>query len=357
MSAPLTFGLGLPQIAGPESGIADLRSLAPRAEALGFDALWVAEMTRAPALDPLGVLAHAAALTQRVRLGVAVLLTPLRAPIQLARDLATLDVLSGGRLTVGVGLGASPAVYARYGVPPGRRLRRYLDGLALLRALWTQDEVSFENDWWRLEGRTNLVRPVQRPHPPIWIGARRDRAVRRAVELADAWIGSGSAPWSEFFGSLEVALEHLAASGRDPGSFTIGKRVYVAAADDAAQARKRVRDCRDHLRRLLARRDRRPDRRPRRLRRAAQPARGPRRWPPPPASRRRRAAADGDPRRIGGPPGPPVARHPAPRLTGTPSDAGCPAAGPGAAPGRPHAAGRALLPPFKAALIRPRPPA
>lgn len=241
MTLAPTVGIGLPQIPGTGFSASGMGSFITRSEALGFDALWVSELTSAPILDPLGVLAHAAALTRRPRLGVAVLLTPLRAPLQLARDLATLDVLSGGRLTVGVGLGSSRALYPGYGLSAERRLRRYLDGLRLLRLLWTQDDVTFHDEWWHLEGPTRLVRPMQRPHPPIWVGARGHPGIRRAVRTGDGWIGSGSAPWPEFESSVQLVHETLAAEKRERSTFSVGKRVYLVVSDRAASATDRAR--------------------------------------------------------------------------------------------------------------------
>jgi alkanesulfonate monooxygenase SsuD/methylene tetrahydromethanopterin reductase-like flavin-dependent oxidoreductase (luciferase family) len=237
-----TFGVGLPQAPEPGGSPPDLPGFAARAEALGFDTLWAFELPNAPAVDPLALLAHTAALTRRARLGVAVLVTGLRIPLQLARDLASVDVLSGGRLTVGVGLGGSAKPYPRHGLSPHQRLRRHVEGLDLVRRLWTQDELTFENEWWRLEGPTNVVPPVQRPHPPIWIGAHAEPPIARAIRTAEGWIGAGSASPESFRASLEFATRELEASGRDPATFTIGKRVYLHVTGDEAASRPRVRE-------------------------------------------------------------------------------------------------------------------
>jgi len=239
---PMTsFGIGLPQIAPPGDELPDLGIVARRAEELGFEALWVSELSSAPVLDPLAVLAHAAGQTSHVRLGVAVVLAPLRIPVRLAQTLASLDVLSRGRLIVGLGYGSKPEIYARYGLSPERRLRRYLDGIDLMLRLWSEDEVDFENEWWTLKGPANVVKPVQRPHPPLWFGARSEPALRRAVKRGDGWIASGSIGAEEFQASLATVREQLEADGRDPASFTIAKRMYVAVTSDPARARERMR--------------------------------------------------------------------------------------------------------------------
>ncbi|MQA87496.1 MAG: LLM class flavin-dependent oxidoreductase [Streptosporangiales bacterium] len=235
-------GLAVPQVTADGSpSAAELAAFARRAEEAGFDGLWVCELTSAPILDPLNLLAYAAAGTTRVRLGVAVLLTPLRVPYQLAGELATIDRLSEGRLDVGVGLGGGTGIYPRYGVPAERRLRRYLDGLELLRRLWTEERVTFRNEWWQLDDVPAVVRPVQWPHPPLWFGARRGRALRRAAELGDAWIGSGSTPPTEFLEALTTVRDHLDALGRERAAFTIGKRMYIHVTDDPGSARERAR--------------------------------------------------------------------------------------------------------------------
>lgn len=233
------IGVAVPQVfsdGGPRP--ADVRAFAARAEALGFDGLWVSELTSAPVLQPLPLLAHVAAITTRVRLGVAVLLTALRSPVALAHELATIDLLSDGRLDVGVGYGSNEALYPVHGLPAARRLSRYVEGLRLLRRLWTEDAVS-HHGFWELDGVRLEPKPVQRPHPPLLFGARRGPALARAVELGDGWIGSGSASWDEFAASLATVRELVAARGRD-GSFTIGKRVYLSLAPSGRDERMRA---------------------------------------------------------------------------------------------------------------------
>jgi alkanesulfonate monooxygenase SsuD/methylene tetrahydromethanopterin reductase-like flavin-dependent oxidoreductase (luciferase family) len=234
------FAVALPQVVGDDFSSDDIRSFATRAEGLGFSALWVSELTSAPILDPLAVLAYAAAATTAPRLGVAVLLTPLRVPMQLARDMASVDHLSDGRLVVGVGFGSSTHLYPAYGLSSEHRLKRYVDGLELVRRLWTEDRVTFRNAWWDLEDVRGLA-PAQTPHPPLWFGARRGPALRRAAEIGDGWIGSGSAPHEEFCTSLAEVRRHLDDRGRDE-SFTIAKRVYIEVDDDVSRGRSRMRE-------------------------------------------------------------------------------------------------------------------
>jgi alkanesulfonate monooxygenase SsuD/methylene tetrahydromethanopterin reductase-like flavin-dependent oxidoreductase (luciferase family) len=233
------IGFGLPQVGDPAAA-GGHGAVASRAEELGMGTLWVSELLLAPWLDPLVLLAHIAAATRTARLGVAVVLGPLHTPVRLANQLASVDVLSEGRLVAGIGLG-SRSFHPRYGVDPERRLARYLDGIELVRRLWTEDEVAFDNGMWRLDGPANVVRPVQRPHPPILIGARTERAVRRTIGIGDGWVAAGSAPPEEFDAALSVLHRALDEQGRDPASFPVAKRVYVAVSEDLARDRSRVR--------------------------------------------------------------------------------------------------------------------
>jgi probable F420-dependent oxidoreductase len=236
------YGIALPQVTGPGGADTDhLRRFVEQAERLGYAGLWVNELTSAPILDPLPLLSYVAAATDTVRLGVAVLLTPLRTPLRTARELATLDQLSGGRLIVGVGLGGSTSLYPPSGIPVEGRTRRFEDGVRLLELLWTDDKVTFESDWWQVQNLTVEPKPRQRPHPPIWFGARSEPALDRAVRLGDGWIGSGSAGPDEFRRHLNHIRRRLDAAGRDPLRFTLAKRVYVHVADEPGSGRDHVR--------------------------------------------------------------------------------------------------------------------
>jgi alkanesulfonate monooxygenase len=206
----LTFGFALPTHAGRRLAYDEadrLRALAERAEALGFDALWVAEhLLRAPLiynvsfLSPLTVLAHVAARTRRIRVGTAILVLPLRQPVVLAKELATLDFLSGGRLVLGVGTGWDAQEFEACGVPLRERAARTDEGLALLRRLLTEERVTFEGAHHRVRDVTIDPRPLRVPE--IWIGggskigdpdaADKPRMARSVLERirreADVWI-------------------------------------------------------------------------------------------------------------------------------------------------------------------------
>jgi alkanesulfonate monooxygenase SsuD/methylene tetrahydromethanopterin reductase-like flavin-dependent oxidoreductase (luciferase family) len=220
-------GINIPQDIGPESTAAALGDFCRDAESRGFDSLWVSESHRPGVLEPLTVLAHAAAATRHVRLGTAVLLSAFRTPRQLAATVASTDRLSGGRLDLGVGLGNDPAEYARRGLHPGHRGRHFTAHLAVLRRLLEEEAVSSETAWWRLDGLPRQVAPTQFSGPPLLVGASRGAALRRAVEMGDGWIGAGSVTAAFFRGALRKVRRLLDETDRDPAAYPVRKRVYL----------------------------------------------------------------------------------------------------------------------------------
>src|SRR4029453_2288548 len=118
-----------------------------------------------PALAPVELLTYAAAVTERLQLGAAVLLTALRTPVHTAKSLATLDQLSGGRLIVGVGLGGNPKIYPAVGLTARRRPARFAEGLRVMRRLWPDPAVTADGEFYRLENASLQPRPLQTPHP------------------------------------------------------------------------------------------------------------------------------------------------------------------------------------------------
>jgi probable F420-dependent oxidoreductase len=186
------------------------------------------------------LLSWAAALTSRIRLGTAVLLTPLRSPVHLAKSLATLDQLSGGRLDVGIGLGGNPKIYAAFGISAARRVARFNEGLRLMQALWTEPRVTFAGEFWQLENAALEPKPLQRPHPPLWVGAHHPDAFRRSVAWAKGFMGAGSATTATFAKEVALLRKLLTEAGRDPASIEIGKRVYVGVDRDRDRAGRRM---------------------------------------------------------------------------------------------------------------------
>jgi alkanesulfonate monooxygenase SsuD/methylene tetrahydromethanopterin reductase-like flavin-dependent oxidoreductase (luciferase family) len=166
-----------------------------------------------------------------------VLVMPRHNPVLLARELAAIDQLSEGRLDVGVGLGRVEPELVPLGFPADRPLRRLSEGVEVLRALWTQDDAHLDGSIWRLDGVTQLPRPLQEPHPPIWFGVGGPRGLRAAARLGDAWLGAGSSSTAQFLERAARLREELAAAGRDVATFPVGKRVYLSIDPSAEAAR------------------------------------------------------------------------------------------------------------------------
>ena len=219
-----------------------IRRFARRAEELGFDSLWVQEsiIGRQRQLDSIELLTFAAACTTRIRLGAAVLLLPLRSPVPLAKTLVTLDQLSGGRLTLAMGLGRAGPTDAAFGIESGSRLARFNEALRILKALWTQDSVTLEGEYWQLQGVAMEPKPVQKPHPPLWFGVHAPNALKRTARHADGFIGAGGTSTEQFAEEVQQLRRLLADEGRDPKQFPFSKRVYIAVDNDRERAGRRL---------------------------------------------------------------------------------------------------------------------
>jgi len=222
--------------------IAHIRDFLARAEALGYESAWVVERVLGAicALESVGLLTYAAAVTTRMRLGSAVLLTALRNPVHLAKSLATLDQLSGGRLIIGVGLGGDPKAYPAYGLSGERRAARFEEGIEVMKRLWTEPRVTFKGRFTALDHVAMEPKPAQKPHPPVWFGAHHPNALKRTVALGSGFIGAGSSPTSQFVDEVRLLKGMLADAGRDPAAFPIGKRVYLAIDRERDRAGKRL---------------------------------------------------------------------------------------------------------------------
>lgn len=239
----MRFAISIPQGVG-EHGFdpAAFRAQLLRAEELGFESAWTQEqiLGSARTLSPLEAMTYAAACTERLRLGCAVFVTPLRAPVHLAKSLGTIDQLSRGRLEVGIGIGGRVRPFSAFGVDPEGLVARFTEGLALMKACWTEPQIKFDGRFWQLDGAAMEPKPVQKPHPPVWIGGSVPAALRRAVRLGDGFFGAGSQTTAQFAEQVRVVRAELAHSGRDPATFQIAKRVYIHVDDDAARAAQRI---------------------------------------------------------------------------------------------------------------------
>ncbi|HKA41318.1 MAG TPA: LLM class flavin-dependent oxidoreductase [Burkholderiales bacterium] len=234
----IAVGISLPHRSPDPIDMAAVERVAQRAEALGFSDLWVTENTldHVFCFDPGVILSYAAAITRRIRLGVAVTVLPVHNPSHVANQMATLDYVSHGRAILGIGLGREHH-YADFQVPMERRVRRFREGVEIIRALWTQAKVDYQGDIFRLHGAEMMLKPVQKPHPPIWFGGDHPDAIRRAATLADGWMGSGGSSIAGFGKSVPLLRAELEKVGRDPARFPISKRVFLSVAERADAAR------------------------------------------------------------------------------------------------------------------------
>ena len=217
---------------------APLLDLGARAEALGFDSLWVGDSIVAkPRHDPLTLLAALAARTVRALLGTAVLLPALRNPVVLAHQVATLDQLSAGRLILGLGIAADlpniRAEFAAAGVPFEKRVGRLLEGVRLWRALWSGKPVSWSGRW-TLEEQALAPTPWRPEGPPLWLGSFVDAGAVRAGRLFDGWFPTGPDP-ETFRRRWELVRETAQAAGRNPDA--ICPALYLTLCIDADATR------------------------------------------------------------------------------------------------------------------------
>lgn len=202
------------------------------AEEMGYDTIWLTEHHfvedgYSPSMIPLA--AAIAARTKRIRIGTFVLLMPLHQPLHVAEDAATIDVLSNGRFDLGLGQGYVPREFAGFNIPRDERSRRLREGVEIVRRAFTEDNFTFEGKCYTARDVTLYPKPVQRPHPPIWIGARSRSATERAARNGYHLAGTGEH-------QSEVYREALRAAGRNPADFNIAQLRFgfIAAKKDKA---------------------------------------------------------------------------------------------------------------------------
>jgi probable F420-dependent oxidoreductase len=220
----MDLGFALP-VSGSWATPANVSALAQEADSRGLRTLWTFQRVLFPTsfdlpavyrsvLDPVVVLGFAAAVTQRIRLGTAVVNGPFYAPAVLAKQLTSLDVLSGGRLDAGIGLGWSPDEYAAAGVPMEQRGRRFDEWLDALHAVLTEDPVSFEGEHYTVPRSHIAPAPVQAPRPPLLLGGSAPAALRRAGTRGDGWISSSRATLDDIRDGGRLVREAAVAAGK-----------------------------------------------------------------------------------------------------------------------------------------------
>ena len=238
MNRSTRWGIALPQafLDGPVDASL-VRDFARRAETLNYSSLWVQDqnITDFPSPDPLGLLNFVAGVTDRIQLVPSVVISPLHHPAHLAKAVASLDQLSGGRLVLGIGLGNATKTFPAFNLPVEGRVRRFLEGLQIMRSLWTEPEVTYEGTFWSIQRFLLEIKPVQQPMP-VWFGGGHPNAVRRAARHADGWMGAGTSTTAQFKENVGLLRRELEIRGRDPAAFPIAKRVYVSVATDKQKA-------------------------------------------------------------------------------------------------------------------------
>jgi probable F420-dependent oxidoreductase len=243
----MKIGFGAP-VAGAWATPGFLAAFSEQAEEAGYASLWTFQRLLVPessgmepvyrsVLDPMVALGFAAARTSRIRLGVAILNMPFVSPAYLAKQATTVDVLSGGRLDLGLGIGWMPEEFALTGASMPRRGARAEEYLAVLRTLWADGVSSHHGEFYEVPAGRQDPRPVQRPGPAVLLGGMSRAAMERAGRLAEGWITSSRADLTKISEAARVIRAAAAAAGRDPDAVRIICRGVVLAGVEGSEAK------------------------------------------------------------------------------------------------------------------------
>jgi probable F420-dependent oxidoreductase len=235
----MKIGFGAP-VAGAWATPDNLASFAARAEQAGYASLWTFQRLIVPegavmdpvyhsVLDPMVALGYTAAVTSRIRLGVAVLNVPYLSPAIVAKQAATLDVLSGGRLDLGLGVGWMPEEFTATDAAMARRGARAGEFIAVLRHLWADEVAEFSGEFYTVPAARMAPHPVQRPGPPVILGGIAPRALERVGRIADGWVTSSRTDLSRIGEGIEVIASAAQEAGRDPSTIRVICRGVVRA--------------------------------------------------------------------------------------------------------------------------------
>jgi probable F420-dependent oxidoreductase len=238
------LGFGAP-VSGAWATPQNLALFATRAEAAGYSSLWSFQRLLIPqgaqmdavyhsVLDPMAVLSYAAAVTSRIRLGVAIINAPFVPPAYLAKQAASLDVLSGGRHDLGLGIGWMPEEFALTGATMAKRGARTAEFIEVLRTLWAPGGRAFSGEFYEVPAGVQAPRPVQPGGVPILLGGLARPALERAGRLADGWITSSRTDLSRVGGLVTIVRDAAQAAGRDPAAVRIICRGVVRAGTEQA---------------------------------------------------------------------------------------------------------------------------
>ena len=239
----MKIGFGAP-VSGAWATPANLARFAARAEQAGYASLWSFQRLLVPegsgmdpvyqsVLDPMAALAYAAAATSRIRLGVAVVNLPFVSPAYLAKQAATVDILSGGRLDLGLGIGWMPEEFAATGASMARRGARAAEYVAVLRQLWADGRSEFGGEFYQIPASIVAPKPVRPDGPPILLGGLARPALERAGRIADGWVTSSRTDLSRIAEGVGVIRAAASEAGRDPDAMRIVCRGVVRAGAEA----------------------------------------------------------------------------------------------------------------------------
>jgi probable F420-dependent oxidoreductase len=253
----MKYGFGIPNAGRLVNGD-DIIRYVQRAEALGFESIWTGDHIILPAggtnqypytddgsfplastenfLEPFTLLAYVAAVTNSIKIGTTVIILPYRNPIEQAKMLSCLDVLSGGRLICGVGVGWLEKEFEVLGASYKDRGPVSDEYIEIFKKLWTEDEPRFDGRFYQFDGIMMYPKPIQKPHPPIWIGGHSKAAVRRAARLGDAWHPTRQTR-EHVVQHLPLLREEAERAGRDPETITISLKRSLQFTDIGLSAR------------------------------------------------------------------------------------------------------------------------
>ena len=235
----IKVGLHIPAASsGPLPSSSEYIEFFKQSEAMGYDSLWTEDRVfhGANFLEPLTLLSWAAANTERIQLGTAVLLLALRNAPALARQISTMDYLSGGRLNLGISIGGRPAEYLGLGLKQSERVAHLRESITVLNLLLSGEPVTYSGQYYKLDEAT--VKPgVARPGGvPLYMGGRVDAVLQRAAEMTNGWIGGPFSPPDDYRMTLDTVHEYARRVGRDIRDLEAGKLVYVSVDDDKQRA-------------------------------------------------------------------------------------------------------------------------
>jgi probable F420-dependent oxidoreductase len=238
----MEFGVTIPNNWGVEDPQAVV-SFGPLAEELGYDSVWVMDhlfnngyirerLDDKPYYHPMATLSHISALTSTVKLGTSVMVLPYHNPVELAKYAATLDRMSGGRVILGIGVGAMTPEFEALGIPLNQRGSLTNESIDVMRELWSNEDPSYNSERWDFQDLKFAPKPLQTvagsPHVPLWVGGSSPGALRRAARRGDGWHPSGVS--AEDFAIGRQRVRELAeAAGRNPDDLVMSARVEVEA--------------------------------------------------------------------------------------------------------------------------------